>query len=112
MLAAEHPLRVQAALAEDYRTDFPGKREQPAMHDPLYPGMRRDGERRWRGATMSLLGIATGKSQRGVARLLDREGWQGHFVTIQTADDNPSKPRPGHDPEGHGAKRASSRHRP
>ena len=93
VLAAEHPLPVQTALAEAYRTDFPGKRQLPAMHDPLYPDIaemvaalaRRDD---------TLLGIATGKSQRGVARLLDREGWQGHFVTIQTADENPSKPDP------------------
>jgi phosphoglycolate phosphatase len=41
-----------------------------------------------------LLGVATGKSRRGVARLFDREGWHSHFVTIQTADDNPSKPHP------------------
>jgi phosphoglycolate phosphatase len=26
---------------------------------------------------------------------LQREGWHGHFLTIQTADDNPSKPHPG-----------------
>ncbi len=93
VLAPQHPLSVQAELAEHYRTDFPGKRQLPALHDPLYPGIaevvadlaRRDD---------TLLGIATGKSQRGVARLLNREGWQGHFVTIQTADENPSKPDP------------------
>lgn len=94
VLAERHPLDVQAALAEHYRFDFPGKRQQPALHDPLYPGMgdvvaslARRGD--------VLLGIATGKSRRGVARLLDREGWQRHFATIQTADDNPSKPDPG-----------------
>ncbi|MBX9588770.1 MAG: HAD-IA family hydrolase [Hyphomonadaceae bacterium] len=93
VLAAEHPQSVQAALAEHYRFDFPGKRAQPALNDPLYPGLgevvaalaqRRD----------ILLGIATGKSRRGVARLIDREGWQKHFITIQTADDHPSKPDP------------------
>ena len=40
------------------------------------------------------LGIATGKSQRGVRILLEREGWAGLFATIQTADDAPSKPHP------------------
>ena len=40
------------------------------------------------------LGIATGKSRRGVAHLLDRHGWAGIFATIQTADDHPSKPHP------------------
>ena len=93
VLAAQQPISVQSALAEHYRSDFPSKRQQTAMHDPLYAGIgevvaalvRRDDV---------LLGIATGKSRRGVARLLDREGWQGHFITIQTADDHPSKPHP------------------
>jgi phosphoglycolate phosphatase len=92
-LAAGHPVTIQAALAEHYRSDFPAKRQQALLHDPLYPGVgdvvtalsRRDNV---------LLGIATGKSKRGVARLLDREGWRHHFVTVQTADDNPSKPDP------------------
>jgi phosphoglycolate phosphatase len=93
VLAPTQPASVQLALAEAYRTDFPGKRNLPALHDPLYDGIdavvaelagRRD----------VLLGIATGKSRRGVARLLEREGWHGRFVTIQTADDNQSKPHP------------------
>jgi phosphoglycolate phosphatase len=41
-----------------------------------------------------VLGIATGKSQRGVAAVLEREGLTSHFVTIQTADTHPSKPHP------------------
>ena len=93
VLAGQHPLAMQLALAEAYRTDFPGKRAMPEMHDPLYPGI---GEvvAALSGRENVLLGIATGKSRKGVARLLEREGWQGHFVTIQTADDNPSKPHP------------------
>src|SRR5436190_15158715 len=39
VLAPEQPPGIQLALAEHYRTDFPGKRQQPAMHDPLYAGM-------------------------------------------------------------------------
>jgi phosphoglycolate phosphatase len=42
----------------------------------------------------TLLGIATGKSRRGVDRLLEREGLAGVFATIMTADDAPSKPHP------------------
>lgn len=93
VLAGGHPPHVQAALADAYRFDFPGKRALPAMHDPLYPGI---GEvvTTLAGREEVVLGIATGKSRKGVARLLDREGWHGHFVTIQTADDNPSKPHP------------------
>ena len=93
VLAGQQPLAVQLALADAYRTDFPGKRQHPQMHDPLYPGIAEVVTAlAERGDT--LLGIATGKSQRGVERLLTREGWQGHFVTIQTADENPSKPDP------------------
>lgn len=41
-----------------------------------------------------LLGIATGKSRRGVDHLVDRLGFQGWFATIQTSDEHPSKPHP------------------
>lgn len=93
VLAPEQPAEVRSELAELYRMDFPRQRDRTAMHDPLFAGM---GEVV---ATLAkrqdiLLGIATGKSRRGVARLLEREGWQDHFATIQTADDNPSKPHP------------------
>jgi len=41
-----------------------------------------------------LLGIATGKSRRGVAHLLEALQLEGWFSTVQTADDHPSKPHP------------------
>jgi phosphoglycolate phosphatase len=93
VLAAEHPPSVQAELIRFYRSDYPGKRQDPAAHDPLFAGVG-DAVKRLAGRTDVVLGIATGKSRRGVARILDREGWQGHFLTIQTADDHPSKPHP------------------
>ena len=42
-----------------------------------------------------LLGIATGKSQRGVRMVLGHHGLLDAFRTIKTADDAPSKPHPG-----------------
>ena len=42
-----------------------------------------------------VLGIATGKSQRGVRLVLGHHGLLDHFITIKTADDAPSKPDPG-----------------
>jgi phosphoglycolate phosphatase len=42
-----------------------------------------------------VLGIATGKSQRGVRLVLGHHGLLEHFITIKTADDAPSKPDPG-----------------
>jgi phosphoglycolate phosphatase len=41
-----------------------------------------------------LLGIATGKSRRGVAHLVEKHGFEGWFATVQTSDDHPSKPDP------------------
>jgi len=93
VLAAEQPATVQAELIRLYRADFPGKREGAPAHDPLYGGVGEAVTALARRDDM-VLGIATGKSRRGVARLLDREGWHGHFLTIQTADDHPSKPHP------------------
>ena len=41
-----------------------------------------------------LLGVATGKSDRGLAICLEGHGLAGRFVTLQTADRHPSKPHP------------------
>ena len=41
-----------------------------------------------------LLGVATGKSDRGLKHCLESHGLAGRFVTLQTADRNPSKPHP------------------
>ncbi len=41
-----------------------------------------------------VLGIATGKSRRGVAHLLEVHDLTGWFATVQTSDDHPSKPHP------------------
>ena len=41
-----------------------------------------------------LLGVATGKSRRGVDILFERERLAPYFTTIQTADTHPSKPHP------------------
>jgi phosphoglycolate phosphatase len=41
-----------------------------------------------------ILGLATGKSRRGVARFIEQNALDGVFTTIQTADDAPSKPNP------------------
>ena len=81
-------------LVEAYRAGFSQTRDSGAHHnDPLFPGMR-EAVTALSGRDEVVLGVATGKSRRGVARLLDREGWHGHFLTIQTADDHPSKPHP------------------
>ena len=82
------------SLAEAYRQAFAALRADPAHAEPVFPGAD-SCLRRLAARDDVLLGIATGKSQRGVRHILAREGWTGLFATIQTADDAPSKPDPG-----------------
>ncbi|MBV9078536.1 MAG: HAD-IA family hydrolase [Methylobacteriaceae bacterium] len=81
------------ALAEAYREAFGRLRADQSLEEPLFPGAAALVARLSRRPDV-LLGIATGKSRRGVAHLLAREGWEPLFATIQTADDAPSKPDP------------------
>jgi phosphoglycolate phosphatase len=87
---AEHDLHLQ--LAEDYKTAFQRLRGKGLVQEPLYDGIRdaldlleADG---W------LLGVATGKSDRGLALCLQEQGLTKRFITLQTADRHPSKPHP------------------
>lgn len=84
---------VRAELAERYKRAFPQNAPSTIPRDPLFPGARATVEALARRGDV-VLGIATGKSRRGVLRLFDQEGWHGHFRTVQTADDHPSKPHP------------------
>jgi phosphoglycolate phosphatase len=81
------------SLAEAYRHAFAELRHDPAYAEPLYPGAA-ECLKGLAGRPDVLLGIATGKSRRGVAHLLQRHGWDKLFATIKTADDAPSKPHP------------------
>lgn len=83
---------VHLALAEDYKLVFQGLRGRGLVDEPLYEGIAQlidtldaDG---W------LLGVATGKSDRGLKLCLDHHGLHPRFLTLQTADRHPSKPHP------------------
>lgn len=85
--------QLVASLSREYRTAYGALRDGGSVSDPLFPGAREALE--WLAARDDvLLGIATGKSRRGVDALLRREGFSELFATIQTADDAPSKPHP------------------
>jgi phosphoglycolate phosphatase len=80
------------ALADTYRDVFVAMRAAGRVEEPLYPGivalldrLQADG---W------LLGVATGKSDRGLRHCLTAHGLLDRFVTLQTADRHPSKPAP------------------
>lgn len=80
-------------LIEAYKGAFNHLRTTEAVPEDLFDGAadllascrRREGYH---------LGIATGKTRRGVDALVAKQGWGGWFATIQTADDAPSKPDP------------------
>ena len=83
-----------AGLVERYKAAFFSLRQSETYVEPLYPGAQSAIE--WLSAHPSvLLGIATGKSQRGVRAVLQSHGLLDRFHTIKTADDAPSKPHPG-----------------
>ncbi len=83
---------THAALADAYKTAFFALRSEGRLAEPLYPGfpavLHRLAAAGWQ------LGIATGKSRRGLTALLAHHGLADLFVTTQTADDHPSKPHP------------------
>jgi phosphoglycolate phosphatase len=84
---------LQHSLAENYRQAFHRLRAAGRLAaEPLYPGVA-DGliELQARGWA---LGVATGKSDRGLALCLAHHGLAAQFVTLQTADRHPSKPHP------------------
>lgn len=80
------------ALADAYKASFHQLRLEGRVEERLYDGipavlaaMEADG---W------LLGVATGKSDRGLKLVLEHHGLAHRFVTLQTADRHPSKPHP------------------
>ena len=83
---------LHGELVDRYKLAFRTARAEGRLSEPLFDGIRplldallaRD----W------LLGVATGKSQRGLVHCLASHGLSGHFVTLQTADFHPSKPHP------------------
>lgn len=81
------------SLAQAYKDAWRDMRGRPEYDDPLFPGARAVIEA-LSGRDDVMLGVATGKSRKGVASLFEKTGWEPHFVTIQTADDHPSKPAP------------------
>jgi phosphoglycolate phosphatase len=94
VLAPMESASTRAKLIDLYKSDFPLARAKVEAEDPLFPGAA-ETIAALAARDDLCLGIATGKSMRGVDRLLNHYNWRGHFVTLQTADTNPSKPHPG-----------------
>lgn len=80
-------------LVEDYKGAFHDLRADGGhAQEPLYPGIREMLEAL--SAAGYDLGVATGKSSRGLGKVLELHDISRFFVTVQTADHHPSKPHP------------------
>lgn len=84
---------LHQALTASYRSNYLRMRDNGVLDpEPLFDGIA--------DAITALLdagwvlGVATGKSDRGLARILAHHDLTAHFVTLQTADRHPSKPDP------------------
>ncbi|CRL15003.1 HAD-IA family hydrolase [Phaeobacter italicus] len=92
-LAGEQPADVQAVLVEGYKSAYKSARlAAGAGHSPLYPGAA-EVLAELNAVPEYLLGVATGKSQRGLDALIEAHELRC-FVTRQCADHHPSKPHP------------------
>ncbi len=92
VLAPEQPVDRRVRLVDGYKSAFMAMRSAGHV-SPLYDGALSCLK------TLSehpdvVLGIATGKSRRGVEAVFQQHQIKPFFATVQVADDHPSKPHP------------------
>jgi phosphoglycolate phosphatase len=86
------PKADHAALTQTYKDAFFAMRGAGRVEEPLFAGIVELLDTLDAGGW--LLGVATGKSDRGLKHCLESHGLKDRFVTLQTGDRNPSKPHP------------------
>ena len=91
-LAPGETPEAHARAVAAYKQAFFRARESGLLREPLFEGMAELLARLHAGGWT--LGVATGKSDRGLAGCLTMHGIFDLFVTLQTADRHPSKPHP------------------
>jgi len=88
----DHDAGTHERIAERYKAAFFDLRAAGTHEELLFPGTLE--------ALVALeeagvlLGLATGKSRRGIHAFLDKHGFAGRFITLHSADDGPGKPHP------------------
>lgn len=94
-LAPDADAGTLARLVQSYKDAYMSLRSAQGgeISSPFYPGARETLEV-LRAQPGVLLGVATGKSRRGLDKLIEAHGLEGMFVTRQVADFHPSKPHP------------------
>ena len=91
-LMAELPAGEVGRVVASYKGAFAAAHTCPDDPDPLFPGVLAAFDALDEAGY--LLGVATGKSRRGLERVLGEHGLRHRFVTLRTADDAPGKPHP------------------
>jgi phosphoglycolate phosphatase len=91
-LAPDAGEAAHAALVAAYKQAFFAARSDGSLHEPLFEGIDHLIAQLVAGGWT--LGVATGKSDRGLAGLLEVHGLDALFATLQTSDRHPSKPHP------------------
>jgi phosphoglycolate phosphatase len=91
-LAPQADDALRTLILESYRTAFFEMRHDPAFLSPAYEGA--DALLRSLLADNWVLGIATGKSRRGLDAMLEQHAWGDLFQAHFCADDGPGKPHP------------------
>jgi phosphoglycolate phosphatase len=92
LLAPDTPGALRGDIVEAYKRAFRAAREAGELAQPLFPGIA-ELLGALRGAGWALA-VATGMSRRGLDHCLVANGIAGEFISLQTADDHPSKPHP------------------
>ena len=91
-LAPDATSEQQAEAVDAYKAAFRRSREDGSLREPLFEGVA-DLLRRLHAAGWTL-GVATGKSHRGLEATLAANDLTALFATLHTADAHPSKPHP------------------
>ena len=91
-LALRHPEAPIDDMVAAYKEAYRDTASADALHEPTFPGTLETlaalADQR------TLLGVVTGKSRRGLDRILTAHGIASRFVVTVTADDAASKPAP------------------
>jgi phosphoglycolate phosphatase len=91
-LVPDTPGEAHREVVEAYKQAFRRARLDGTLSEPLFEGvdevLHSLSQQGWQ------LGVATGKSDRGLAATLTTHRIAGLFTTLQTADRHPSKPHP------------------
>lgn len=89
-LAPKYPANL---LVDAYKAAFADLRGQDTGNSPLFDGAMQVLDE-LNLEPEYLLGVATGKSQRGLDHIFATHGLETFFITAQVADHHPSKPHP------------------